>query len=228
MAVKSMQTQKEEEPVAREDGGLLVTVNINKVTGLPRADRSSHSDPYVTCQILGKKGTRARTQVVRDTEDHVFKEELVVADWRRGDVLVFCVYDHNQVGRDDLLATVQVPSSKIFPDGLDESVQLKNVWTAAGQGMDQALTKANLAATPVMTVRIAVQLPVVSGQERKPGYEELSMPDIKPSLQAVCDHLEDFEKAMVPVSHIGNFWMSSRDSGSQTARSGRTQGSAVG
>jgi len=213
-------------------GGSSVIVSVAKVTGLPRADRAGHSDPYVACQIFGKRGSKVKTKVVEDTEDPVFNEDLVLPDWKRGDVLVLSVYDFNKVGRHDLLATVELPSSRIFPDGLEESIQLKNAWTSAGQGADQALIRANMACAPVMDLRITVHVPTSPLGARQTGCEELSMPDREPTLEAVCGHLEEFERTMISVSHIGNFWMNPRDHpqecGSQSARGGRTQSLSVG
>jgi len=198
-------------------GSLTISVTVVKVNGLPKADRSGHSDPYTVCKVYGKPRSKAKTKVVGDTEDPVFDEELTIQGWKQGEPLVLSVFDHDLVGKDDMLATAQLPSAEFYPQGFSGVLPLQNTWSPDGQRMDAELQALNLAATPAMEVRVTVQeASVGEGNGVSGGYAELAMPGAEPSMRAVCDHLDDFDANVVPVPRLGNFWMSPR-----TPRTGR-------
>merc|ERR1711988_1234888 len=118
-------------------------------------------------------------------------------------------------GADDMLATIEMPASRFYPDGFEGTLALHNMWTPGGERCEDDLKRFNLAATPVIDVRIMVHEDAVKSLEDGPrstgqGTHHLGMPGHEPTVGAVCQHLDEFDDNLKPVPRLGNFWMSPR------------------
>ncbi|CAJ1392448.1 unnamed protein product [Effrenium voratum] len=211
-------TPREEALSARSEkwppvGSQTVDVMIVSAAGLPKADRTGHSDPYVIAQVPGKSRSKAKTAVMSSTESPVWNQSLVVRGWRRGEPLAIYVYDADVMGADDQLASVQVPSADIFPHGFEGRLEMKNTWIL-DKGMDEEFKAYNLACRPTLDVKITLRDDVHTGSGPAISYQEaeeaVSMPDAQPTIGAVCSHLDNFEAQLRPVPRLGNFWMTPR------------------
>jgi hypothetical protein len=197
-----------------------VQVFIGAARGLPKADRSGHSDPYATCQVLGKPRSKVKTHVVGDTECPTFNEAFTVVGWNEGEALDFTIFDHDLSGAHDMIATIVMTADQFYPNGFEGTVPLQNTWAPDGK-VPAELKAFNLAQRPSMDVRVFVP-PLEEGAERPPrsgALEEeprINMPGAAPTTGNVCRDLDDFDTGARPADRLGNFWMSLP---SKTARS---------
>lgn len=196
-------------------GSHCIDIRIVCAKGLPKADRSGHSDPYAVCYVPGKPKSKVKTKVIEDTEDPVWRQEFILQGWKKGDPLTFSVFDHDKVGADDMLATLQLPSERFYPEVFEGTLALENTWSAGGERCEDDLKRFNLAATPMMDVRIRVHEEVVKSNEEGlaaegAGTVHLGMPGHEPTMGHVCQHLDEFEQNLKPVPRLGNFWMTPR------------------
>lgn len=202
----------------------VVDVSVVSAGGLPRADRSGHSDPYATCEIPGKPKSKVKTKVIEDTEAPVWNQELVVHGWRKGDPLVFSVWDFDLVGNDDMLSTVELASAEFFPSAFQGQLNMENTWNPEGQRVTAELKRRNTLSMPHIQVTVSVRPGLAGGQGQGqsdiPHAEHtraLAMPGVEPTLDAVCHHLDDFDANIKPVPRLGNFWMTPRGDGNGRA-----------
>jgi len=93
-------------------------VAIVSARGVRNADwlLTGKSDPYCTCEIVGKKGSQIRTKVVANNLNPVWDYEAEVTGFEPGNVLLFQVYD-DDIGRDEILGRAMLPSDQFFPAG---------------------------------------------------------------------------------------------------------------
>lgn len=194
-------------------GSQTVDVTILSASGLPKADRTGHSDPYVVVQVPGKSRSKAKTTVVAATENPEFNQTVVVRGWRRGEPLIISVIDADVMGADDQLASVQVPSAAMFPHGFEGRLEMRNTWVL-DKGMSEEYKEYNLSCRPTIDVKISLRDDVYTGSGPALSYLEaeqaVSMPDAQPTTGAICAHLDNFEAQLKPVPRLGNFWMTPR------------------
>jgi len=191
-------------------GSRPILLTLSAAHGLPRADRSGHSDPYAVCEIPGKPKSRVKTSVIQDTEEPTWDHECIVHGWRQGDPLLFTVLDWNVVGKHTELATLEFPSEAFFPSGFEGRLSLTEVWSAQ-KLKTRGFEKLGQKATPTMDVKIVVAECYTGGREadrRVAATDGMARKSV-PSLAAVCDELDGFEMQMCPKPHIGNFWKTS-------------------
>mmetsp|Transcript_19515 Transcript_19515/g.45374 ORF Transcript_19515/g.45374 Transcript_19515/m.45374 type:complete len:695 (+) Transcript_19515:29-2113(+) len=195
------------------DGSQTVDVTVLAASGLPRADRAGHSDPYVLAQVPGKSRSKAKTTVLPETENPMWNETVSVSGWRRGEPLTIQVFDADVVGSDDLLASVQVPSAEFFPNGFDGRLEMQNAWMPRGETHDE-LQQFNMSCRPCIHLKITLRDDVCNGSGQVLSDQEaenaVTMPGAQPTLGAVCAHLDNFEAALKPVPRLGNFWVTPR------------------
>lgn len=219
----SQQSQKLQQPQsARREafppiGSVPLQVRISAASGLPIADRSGHSDPYATCEVVGQPRSRVSTKVVEDSEEPVWDEDFVVHGWRPGDSIVIQIYDKDMAGQDDVLATVRLPASQFASSGFEGTLDMENKWAGSADHFSLQKRKEALAAQP--SVKLAVQVCDVApvGYEVKAktigpeGRLHLNMPGKDPTVEAVCGALDEFDAGRREVPHLGNFWAMTRD-----------------
>lgn len=95
----------EDDEVARLDlePTEVLRVFINGATGLRDTDfmpGKDKSDPYCSCEILGKPESVVETEVIGDCLDPIWDHEDTVLQWQRGDVIVFTVRDKDDAAQD--------------------------------------------------------------------------------------------------------------------------------
>ncbi|CAE8624530.1 unnamed protein product [Polarella glacialis] len=194
-------------------GSQTVDVTIFAAKDLPQADRAGHSDPYALVVVPGRPKSKAQTQVCQDTENPAWNKTLVIRGWKQGEPIKFSAYDFDTAGADDLLSTIQLSSDQFFPNGFEGSLEMANVWTAEGR-IDRELQLANQALRPMIEIRISVRDDILKEKSQARSvilpHHDVSMPGARPSVGAVCNHLDDFEASLRPVPRLGNFWMTPR------------------
>mmetsp|Transcript_6311 Transcript_6311/g.13812 ORF Transcript_6311/g.13812 Transcript_6311/m.13812 type:complete len:455 (+) Transcript_6311:69-1433(+) len=97
--------------------------------GLPPADTNGKSDPYCTCQLVGKQYSKSQTKVKSRTLEPRWEEEFNDKHrYDEGDGLVFEVFDYDKTGRHDLLGRATLENSLFhIPGGFDGSLNLIDV-----------------------------------------------------------------------------------------------------
>eukprot|EP00930_Biecheleria_cincta_P038562 TRINITY_DN2648_c0_g1_i1.p1 TRINITY_DN2648_c0_g1~~TRINITY_DN2648_c0_g1_i1.p1 ORF type:complete len:755 (+),score=200.04 TRINITY_DN2648_c0_g1_i1:46-2265(+) len=98
------------------------------------------SDPYCTCQVIGKGAAHYKTKVIDDNLNPVWNEEWHVRGYSRGDILKITVWDSDigeNVGLgDDHLGEVEIEEDLYIPNGFSGDVPLNK----AGKGVKAFLT----------------------------------------------------------------------------------------
>mmetsp|Transcript_34793 Transcript_34793/g.68688 ORF Transcript_34793/g.68688 Transcript_34793/m.68688 type:complete len:773 (+) Transcript_34793:38-2356(+) len=113
-------------------------VTIVSARGLRDADRmpgAGKSDPYCTCEVLGKKVPKIQTKVVNNTCDPVWEHQAQIVGFSPGDVLVFKLYDKDIGKRDDFLGTAFMTTEQFYPTGFEGELPLSE----AGPGINAFL-----------------------------------------------------------------------------------------
>jgi hypothetical protein len=200
-------------------GSQTLDVIIIAATGLPKADRAGHSDPFTVVQVPGRARSRVKTAVINDSENPVWNQALVVRGWRKGDPLLFSIYDKDQQGADDMLATVHISSEDFYPDGFQGRIEMENSWVAEGR-IDEEVRRYNVACRPTIEFSVSARDDIERGastarharqhMQELPAEEAVSMPGFQPSLSGVCAQLDTFEASLKPIPRLGNFWMTPR------------------
>ncbi|CAK0907157.1 unnamed protein product [Prorocentrum cordatum] len=75
------------------------------------------SDPYCTCEIIGKKDTKVRTQVIYNNLSPTWEHTAVVPKYMLGDRLRFRVWDKDAFSKDDDLghAELELDAADVLP-----------------------------------------------------------------------------------------------------------------
>lgn len=115
-----------------------MSVTITGAKGLRNTDNpglhrgEGLSDPYCTCEIIGKPHSIIETGVVADTLDPVWNHTGDVLDYVEGDSLCFHIWDFDQGQKNgDLLGKAFLKSSQFFPEGFEGELPLRE----AGDGI---------------------------------------------------------------------------------------------
>jgi len=108
-------------------------IMIVGAAGLRDADLmpgSGMSDPYCTCELLGKPhASQVQTQVVKNTPNPLWNHEADLQDYTIGDTLVFKVYGQDSGKRDDYLGSLTVRSDMFDPHGFEGELPLQESGT---------------------------------------------------------------------------------------------------
>lgn len=126
-------SQRVPRPVAEEKTNYRsLDITLIGARGLRNADSvkvkgEGLSDPYCTCEIVGKPHSRIKTRLVKDSLDPIWDYQGEIQDFEDGDSLTFCVWDFDQGDDDDLLGKVTLNSSQFYPAGYDGEVPLEDV-----------------------------------------------------------------------------------------------------
>lgn len=97
---------------------------IVSAEGLRAADLNGLSDPYVRCEVPGKKDFKSETPVVCKTLNPVWNHELKCPDYTNGDPVLFTVFDKDLATKDDCLGKAVLVPSQFLPDGFDGEVPI--------------------------------------------------------------------------------------------------------
>jgi len=94
--------------------------------GLPPADTNGKSDPYCTCQLVGKQYSKSQTKVKSRTLEPRWEEEFNDKHrYDEGDNLIFEVFDYEKSGKHDLLGRATLENALFhLPGGFDGSLSL--------------------------------------------------------------------------------------------------------
>jgi len=160
--------------------GVTVSATVIRARNLPTPDRPGHAEVYVTCHVPGKAKSVARTRAVTDAENPAWNQSLHVAGWLRGDPLLFTVYDHDHLGNDDKLATLQMPGKQFYPRGFEGELPLESAWPSrATRNSDDF--RVHMAIKPKLEVKVVVHYPDDTESEDE---ADMSAPAMEVTLQA--------------------------------------------
>jgi hypothetical protein len=101
-------------------------VNILSATDLRSADWGGKSDPYCTCEVVGKPHSKIQTKVLFRTLDPVWNEEDEVVSYDEADDLRFEVWDYDLIGKPDSLGYVIVNNDDFHPQGYSGKLYLES------------------------------------------------------------------------------------------------------
>jgi len=105
-----------------------VRIGIKKATNLRAADfgfSGGKSDPYCTCELLGRPEGQIKTPVLRRTLEPEWNYEGEIEGCKPDDQLEFNVWDYDMVGNDDLLGKVVLDFDR-FQHGFHGPLTMSN------------------------------------------------------------------------------------------------------
>jgi len=111
----------------QEKERMSVKITIVSAKGLRNTDAGAggKSDPYCTCEILGKPHTKFSTKVMSDSLDPVWNEVRTIAEYEEHDVIKLIVYDRDMGQKpDDVLGVASLKKSMMYPNGFEGEVDL--------------------------------------------------------------------------------------------------------
>jgi len=196
-------------------GSQSVSITVFGASGLPGMGSSIRAGQSTVCEIAGKSQSRVKTRVAGTSEGPAgpcWNETLILHGWKQGDSLELSVLDRDLKGIDHMLASTEVQSADFFPDGFQGTLHLENKFFPGNRHLGKEVRELNLAANPVLDIRILLLDPEDPDAAAYLGGKpsQLSVQTAKPSVSAVCQHLDNFEANMKPVPLLGNFWMTPR------------------
>jgi len=135
---------------------VMLKVTIMRAAHLRNADwmpGTGKSDPYCTCEIVGKPSTKFTSHTVDNDLNPVWNHAGEIREYIYGDTLLFTVYNSNMM-KDSVLGRASLSTSQFYPNGFEGDVMLVD----AGRG-----------SSPTLTVRIVVAQQPQPGQLGRPG-----------------------------------------------------------
>mmetsp|Transcript_21579 Transcript_21579/g.50187 ORF Transcript_21579/g.50187 Transcript_21579/m.50187 type:complete len:292 (-) Transcript_21579:125-1000(-) len=123
---------KPEAPKAKpEDMRYEFEVKCVSARGLRDADwLEGTSDPYCLCESVGKVKSKFKTKTVKNKENPVWNQAAKM-QLGMGDTLKFSVYDQDMGKADDFLGYIDLPFEKIYPQGFEGELALKDASDSA-------------------------------------------------------------------------------------------------
>lgn len=118
-----------------------LTVTIFSALGLRDEDVVGRSDPFCECEIVGRPETKFQTRVVENTVNPMWNCEREMPRYKKGDDLVFTVYDKEARGAVRIGSAV-LSNPEFHPNGFDGELVL-----------------ADAARRAVAVLRVRVQIP---------------------------------------------------------------------
>ncbi|KAH0785729.1 C2 domain containing protein [Histomonas meleagridis] len=111
----SSDKKKSKDQLKPFDKGYTLYVNVMNAINLPAMDSNGYSDGYCILSIKGRKGEK-KTSIIDSDLDPVWNESFSLNVLSlSSDVLKVIVKDHDIVGKDDLIGTVEVPVKYLKP-----------------------------------------------------------------------------------------------------------------
>lgn len=109
-------------------------IKISSAKGLRSADWTGKSDPYCTCEIPGKRGSKIQTAVINKTTTPAWNHEHTIADYTPGDPLNFVVMDKDVWPKtDDVLGKATLAPEQFYPWGFTGWLKLDIGGQSKGQ-----------------------------------------------------------------------------------------------
>ena len=100
-----------------EEGMGVLDVFVFKASGLVKMDLTGLCDPYVTLTMTNDDGTGGgkvkRTKYIRQNLNPEFNQEFHFTVYKLSQMLVIKVYDHDDLGADDLMGTRRIPVAEL-------------------------------------------------------------------------------------------------------------------
>lgn len=100
-----------------EEGMGVLDVFVFKASGLVKMDLTGLCDPYVTLTMTNDDGTGGgkvkRTKYIRQNLNPEFNQEFQFTVYKLSQMLVIKVYDHDDLGADDLMGTRRIPVAEL-------------------------------------------------------------------------------------------------------------------
>ncbi|KAH0796506.1 C2 domain containing protein [Histomonas meleagridis] len=117
---KKHKSRKEKPKTTKElkpfDSGLTLYVNVVRAVDLPAMDSNGFSDPYCVLMMNDQKNKKEKTSTIHKELNPVWNEFFALNVLSVStDILNIDVYDHDAVGKDDVIGHVQIPIYTIQP-----------------------------------------------------------------------------------------------------------------
>lgn len=107
-------------------------VKIISAHSLRSADWGGKSDPYCTCEVVGKAKSKIQTKVLFRTLEPVWDEEDEVVDYEEEDGLRFEVWDYDLIGAPDSLGFVTIHNDDFHPMGFTGPLYMEDCGKGGG------------------------------------------------------------------------------------------------
>mmetsp|Transcript_43238 Transcript_43238/g.102868 ORF Transcript_43238/g.102868 Transcript_43238/m.102868 type:complete len:309 (+) Transcript_43238:133-1059(+) len=113
---------------ATEDEIGVCDVAITKAKGLPKMDLTGLCDPYATVMVasLNHEGKIQKTEYIRRNLNPVWNKTYSFPVRRLAQVVTVKVYDHDDLGTDDLIGSYQIKVADFQGNDLDDWFELKD------------------------------------------------------------------------------------------------------
>lgn len=147
------------------------------------------SDPYVVCQVVGKKIQRFQTKVINDSLDPVWDHTSELVGYSPGDGLEFQVWDNDTFPKpDQLMCKAHLPASSFCPHGVECELPLtggKSTGATLHVRVSVVHETAGLAASPA------------------PVHRPATTATASPALAGKLVHVTPVGRAATPTSQSG-------------------------
>lgn len=122
-----------EETFADIEDITVIKVTIASATNLANTDLFSKSDPYCTCELVGKPSSRVKSAMVKDNLNPEWNFEANVLGYNTGDSLLFEVWDKDMI-TDEYLGKCTLEHEKFHGNTFVGEVPLLDKKGEPGQG----------------------------------------------------------------------------------------------
>mmetsp|Transcript_14872 Transcript_14872/g.32115 ORF Transcript_14872/g.32115 Transcript_14872/m.32115 type:complete len:726 (-) Transcript_14872:118-2295(-) len=180
---------------------MALSVRIVQVRSIPEEIAGSHL--LLSIQIVGKPRSKVSFRVPTQKDA---MEPFPLLGWKQGDRLAVSLIRCGIRGSRELIAEGELSSAACPKASFRGILQLPIRPSESGPvGLRPGVSE------PKVEMEICPQESQTGEEQpRGPLREELSMPNVEPSMRNVCDHLDDFDATMRPVPRFGNFWLTPR------------------
>jgi len=129
---KEANAQADEPPKPKpEENRYEFEVKCVSARGLRDADwLEGTSDPYCLCESIGKVKSKFKTKTVKNKENPVWNQAAKM-QLGQGDKLKFSIFDQDTGKADDFLGYIDMPFEKIYPQGFEGELALKDASDSA-------------------------------------------------------------------------------------------------
>jgi len=129
-----LQTNDGKEKVVGIEDITVVKLFIERATNLANNELLSNSDPYVTCQLVGKPQSLIKTPMVANDPNPEWNFEVGLMGYTTGDALIFEVVRDQDMIRDDYLGKCILEHDRFHATEFVGELPLLNKKGEPGQG----------------------------------------------------------------------------------------------
>jgi Ca2+-dependent lipid-binding protein len=107
-----------------------VRVTVFSARDLRNSDWIGKSDPYCTCEVVGKADTKFETAAIAESLNPRWDHEGEVVGYQVGDSITLTVKDKDPLKPDDILGKATLPCDSFLESGFSGDLQLSETSTA--------------------------------------------------------------------------------------------------